>query len=732
MSTATQPSTSGATTKTVGVLNADEVKELRRKAEEFDRLTADNATAQNALRENQELKNRLLAQETEREQAGNTAFRSKLLEHAAQEAPRLNIAKFEGVIPAETLTKIAKSVVENLPDAEIKRLREDRVEGEEKGRMRVKEEIYSALTDKYRELQSYEAVRRQKEIYGGGLLPANVNILPEERRQLGLHGEKTYWSDEKRIASKQSIREQMMNFLLTAMLKKPIIRENGTSWIDQHRTRLHLDDVIKAQRFYDQTNSEGHIFSRGGRLFNLFAQEDVQNRLARMFVSEANEMTTANTVGTGVSNLALDATTAVILGSWPRLLAKRIAAQAGVMTKTTKRVREIGVPRDNTQVLRQGQRFFGAVDSDNPSTLATTFTGTTNGLVCNDEGTLVRASGHIPQDVYGIVCEVVDATTTITVTGVNQNGDTSATATATFLTSHAVGDVVRFTPTFAGDTFLDITAVTSSGWTDAAAKGEVGIFTPDPITGHTAGSPAQQARFIIRSSDVSESQYDLQTNMTLAVLEDLEMSLRSDDGDGIDGIAQMLSLLQSELFNMIDRRLFDTAVQNVFTGNQNTFNANTPTGEYSDQKWKERLHYYQKDTNMRVQVNSGYAPNWIVWSLYDEPSFSEWLTQGGMLHRLSPEANDPFADGKAQFRIGNCDVYVSENLAPEFILHGNNQNFGIHSYDYIPLKVLQGANVTAGFEQVLMIHHRGYHGVPATDKIYGGRAIGYTKVNRRS
>lgn len=727
MSTVTVP-----TTKTVGTVDAKQVEEWKEKAAKFDQTMAANAAQESVRLENETLKRKLDAQEAEREQAGNASFRSKLLEHANQEAPRLNTAKFEGVIPSDTLNKIAKSVVESLPDAEIKKLREDRVEGFEKGQLRVKEDIYNALNEKYRELVSYETARRRNEIYDSVNGPVGLNMLPEERRQLGLNGEKTYLSDEKRMLAKHSVREQMKNFLLTAMLKKPIMRENGTSWIDQHRHRLNLDGVIKAQRFYDQTSSEGHLFSRGGRLFNLFAQEDVQNRLARMFVSEANEMTTANTVGTGVSNLALDATTMVILGTWPRLLAKRIAAQAGVMSKTTKRVREIGVPRDNTQVLRQGQRFFGAVDSDNPATLATTFTGTTNGVVCNDEGTLVRASGHLPQDVYGLVCEVADATTTITITGVNQNGDTAATATATITTSHAVGDVVRFTPTFLGDTFLDITAVSSTGWTDAAAKGEVGIFTPDPITGHTAGSPAQQARFIIRSSDVSESQYDLQTNMTLAVLEDLEMSLRSDDGDGIDGIAQMLSLLQSELFNMIDRRLFDTAVQNVFTGNQNTFNANTPTGEYSDQKWKERLHYYMKDTNMRVQVNSGYAPNWIVWSLYDEPSFSEWLTQGGMLHRLSPEANDPFADGRAQFRIGNCDVYVSENLAPEFILHGNNQNFGIHSYDYVPLKVLQGANVTAGFEQVLMIHHRGYHGVPATDKIYGGRAIGYTKVNRRS
>ena len=210
------------------------------------------------------------------------------------------------------------------------------------------------------------------------------------------------------------------------------------------------------------------------------------------------------------------------------------------------------------------------------------------------------------------------------------------------------------------------------------------------------------------------------------------MSLRSDDGDGIDAIAEIFMLLQAELSNMVDRKLLDQAVQNTFTGNQNTFNANTPSGEYTDQKWKERLHFYQKDTNMRVAVNSGFAPNWIVWSLYDEPSFSEWLTQGGNLHRLSVEANDPYADGKARFTIGGAEVYVSENLAPEYILHGNNNMYGIHSYDYVALKVLQGANVTAGFEQVLMIHHRGFHGVPASDKIYGGRAIGTTKVNRRS
>lgn len=718
-------------TKTVGTVTAEELKTLQDKAAQFDRATSENAVSESMRNENVVLKQRLEDQAKREEAMVISDFRAKLVEQALQEAPRLNTARFESAIPGEALEKIARRVVEEIPDEKIRAFRADRVDGFDNAKLLVKEELHTALKEKHKEFASYEAMRRRQNVYETMVAPV-LNVLPEERRQLGLHGEKSYYSDEKRAASGHTVREQMMNFLLTAMLKKPILRENGTSWLDQHRHRLHLDDVIKAQRFYDATSAEGHIFSRGGRLFNLFAAESVQNNLAKMFVSEANEMTTANTVGTGISNLALDATTAVILGTWPRLMAKRIAAQSGVMSKTTKRVREIGVPRDNTQVLRQGQRFFGAVDSDNPATLATTFTGTTNGLVCNDEGTLVRASGHLPQDVYGIVCEVVDANTTITITGTNQNGDTAATATATILTTHVVGDVVRFTPTFLGDTFLDITSVASSGWTDAAAKGEVGIFTPDPIVGHAAGSPAQQARFIIRSTDISESQYDLQTNMTLAVLEDLEMALRSDDGDGIDGIAQMLSLMQSELFNMIDRRLFDTGVQNVYSGNQNTFPANTPTGEYSDQKWKERLHYFLKDTNMRVQTNSGYAPNWMVWSLYDEPSFSEWLTQGGLLNRLSPEANDPFADGKAQFRIGNCDVYVSENLAPEFVLHGNNQNFGIHSYDYVPLKVLQGANPTAGFEQVLMIHHRGYHGVPASDKIYGGRALGYTKVNRRS
>lgn len=685
-----------------------------------------------------ELEAKLKAEEARKDAIKRTEFRAQLKTAMEEVAGDLNVNHFESLIKAKKVGEIITAVAESFSDETIGQYLKDSVDGLSNAKLESKKRLYDRMGAVYNEYREIEGELRSNNIvksYSKETAP-NINSLSGERREYGLHSEKTYFTDEARKKSGHSVKDQLHLFMLEAAFKKPMIknRETGETWLAEHQKLFQPEpyepSVMDLQRNYilGSAHSEKDFFAPGGQLYNLFQNEAFKNRLTKMFHSDfvkEDVMTTANTI----ANLSVDFSSLVVMATWPTLIAKNIAAQVGTMSDKSKRVYEMAIPRSDVDPFSDAKHWFGAVDSDTPATLDTSKTLTTSGLVVADAGALSAATNGHPSEVWGILGEVVDANTTITITCTLPGGG-STTATATFLTTDAVGTTKRFTSAgLLGDRYLDVTAVSSTGWTDAAAKGEVGIFAPQPWREHTAGAQGDEVSFDIDSDDVTATTYNKVSRLTLEVMEDLQNSVNN---GSINGVAMLLSLLQNALNQAIDSQLLYSIVANAASANQRTFAANTPDPDYSQQEWKSLLRYEHELAMNNIHHSCGQMPNKAIWNFYDRTPFNNWLTHGqGDLSPIHPDANDPFAAGKARYRLAGAEVYVSENQPIEFVSFCGGPLYGVHSYDYVPLKVLQAPDPGKNFEQVIMVRHRGFHGVPSTSKIYGGRSVGYLKVNRR-
>lgn len=718
---ATQPQNT-TTQRVVATLTEQELAELQRKAALFDKtgnLNVEELQAKNVKLES-DLKNRADSDKKNK----ITAYREKLTGFIGEEAKRLNATKFKGAVAPTAVSEAVTEAKNSLTDEFLSKIIADTVDGEEQAKMKVKESLFNALIVKAKIVEESIALAKQGDISFALMNPPNLNTVSEDYRKLGNYGEQAYGADGRRMGSKQTQREQVFNFILAKAMKRPVVRENGSSIFDRYRNVL--DEIVARQRWYESVmgKSDGHWFSPGGVVHNLLASESMQNNISKMFKAESDEITTTVIAGGSSSAyLPLDASSALIFAVWPRLLATQLAGSTGTMLAPEKRIYERKYYYDDEDTGRVEKHFFGAVDSDNLATLATTFTGTTLATVCNDEGALARASGHIPQDVYGIVLEAIQANTTITITATDAQGVTTATATLVVLTTDAVGTVRRFTPTIPGNKFLDVTAVSTTGWTDAAGNGEVGIFTQEPFDGHTAGSAARKATWKLTRHTLTEADYDIQTNTPLSAIEDMQLAMAAGGGDSIDLVAQLISFLGDDLRNYIDQKCFDKIVQGAT--NTATFLWNTPGEGYSDAKWRERIHFEMKLMSARVTTASGARPNWMVWNTDDEPYYSDALTENN-ISKLSPEANDAFVEGSAQYQVAGNRTYISENLGIENVIMGSsNARTGLHAYTYVPFKLLQALNPAAGMETVVMMHHR------AAYEVVNGRSLGKLRISRR-
>jgi hypothetical protein len=725
------------TTKTVGTLTAAELEQLRKDAALAQQYKASGIDLNKMQEENAALRRNLEEQAVRDRKKAIEELRADLLKYAEAESLRMNNDKFSGAIIVETVNKIAKKAVEEIPDAEIDKLLADKVDGKEKAQLRAKENAHKLLIDKANEIQVYEANFKRANMVNSGQINTDyaINALSKERRDLGLTiGEQAYWSDEKRQKSNHDVKTQIEMAILSAAFKMPMLKPGtNQSWLAEHAQIFRPDpmmpSVLDLQRRYITGGgmSENDFMAPRGKFYQMFMQEDFRNRFGKMFVAE-DTMTPASVIGTGISNLAIDFSSLVVMATWPTLLAKRIAAKTGPMPQGRKRLFEIAIPRSGTDPFSFVKHWLGAVDSDTPNTFDTSKT-LADGTVVSDAGSLASATNGVPAHLWAYLGEVVQATTTITVT-VTLPNLVSSTATVTFLTTDTVGTIKQFTEAgLLGDKYIDATAVASTGWADAAGNGEVGFFFAQPWRGHTAGAGADTVGFTIDKDDVTETIYDKEARLTLALMEDLQNAVSE---GSIDGPVLVLNLLRQALESAIDGRLLYRFIGNVYTLNQRTFLATTPGAGYSPQSWKALLKFYQSDAADYVHRSSGQDPNIAIWNKYDKTSYYQWLTWNqGDLSPVSRDANDPFADSKAAFQLDGRDIYISEHMQTEYIGLCGNQLYGVHSYDYIPLKVLQGANADKAFEQVIMVHHRGYHDVPNTARLQGGRSIGFLKVARR-
>lgn len=684
-----------------------------------------------------DLEAKLKKEETRKDEIKRAEFRAQLKKEMNEVAGELNASHFDGLLKTNKVGEIVNAIAESFNDEAVSQYVKDTVDGLKDAKIEAKKRLYDRMGSVYKEYKDIEGDLRSNNImktYSRESMP-NVNALSTDRRVYGDHSEKTYFTDEARKKSGHGVRDQLHLFMLEAAFKKPMIknRDTGETWLAEHQKLFQPEpyepSVMDLQRNYilGSAHSEKDFFAPGGQLYNLFQNETFKNRLTKMFHSDfmkEDVMTTANTI----ANLSTDFSSLIVMATWPTLIAKQIAAQVGVMTDKTKRVYEMAIPRSDVDPFSDAKHWFGAVDSDTPATFDTSKT-LANGTVVADAGSLASATNGVPSEIWAYLGEVVDATTTITLTCTLPSGS-STTATVTFLTTDPVGTTKRFTSAgLLGDLYIDATAVTSTGWTDAAGNGEVGFFAPQPWREHTAGAQGDEVSFDIDTDDVTATTYNKVSRLTLEVMEDLQNSVNN---GSINGVAMLLTLLQNALNQAIDSRLLYQVITQAASANQRTFNANTPDPDYSQQAWKALLRYEHEETMNKVHHSCGQTPRYAIWNFYDRTPFNNWLTQGqGDLTPIHPDANDPFAGGKAQYRLAGSEVYVSENQPIEFVSFCGGPLYGVHSYDYIPLKVLQAPDPGKNFEQVIMVRHRGFHGVPSTSKIYGGRSIGYLKVNRR-
>lgn len=723
-------------------LSHEEFMELKNKAARAEALEQELAAAKNGqtktaaapavdpvvAEENEKLKKQLQEREQRDRAAKIATYRATYEGLIKEELNRQNREKYEGQFGQYAIEDAFTQVKKELSDAFVEECGDDSIWGTKKIQDFIPPKCKKALDEQNKRYEEYTAARKREEMrYTGN---HNINTISGRDLLRGQDHEKTYWNDA--AAKGKTFEERFRDVMLQKMWGVPVLEnKTGRHFLEPHFPKLN--ELLALQRSHDAAVSgdprQVHWFGRGGIFHSALTSEGARKSVS--YLMEADENTTSNVFGAS-TNLPTHVSGLILNDLWPRLLMREIASFNGTM-KAQDVVYVDSYPFADTP-LRLGRHFFGAVDSDTPATLDTTKTLTTSGVVANDEGALSRANRQYPSNVYGILGELVDANTTITITGTDQNGD-SATATATFYTTDAVGKVTWFYPSQPGTLFVDVTAVSSTGWTDAAAKGEVGIFAPDEIIGHTAGSQPQKARTEVIGYKIFERTYDLMASVDRNLIEDALKSLAEGDSSGLDYVARITMLMSRETNAYIEREGLDSAVQNLYANNVVAFDSTIPESGLSPVEWKQQLHTIIGRAKARVEYSNGVPPDWMIMNSNDEPYFTEWLRTQGVISVFDPVANDPFADARAQYQLKGMNVYKSQYVPLKRILMGAKQGAtGLVSKFYIPLTIFSADNPAASFQREVMIHTRGYHGVPLASDNTGkppvGRSLGLVQVTR--
>lgn len=727
-------------------IKASELAELQRKAaiaeelsqkfEELEKKVLAGATVKETgpaekLQAEDEYKKKMQAIEEERKNEKVSHYRTNTIAPLiAEEVQKQNKVKFNAAFGKFALEEAQKAVLNKLSNDQLHGWMTDAIYGEEKSQKEIEKLVNEELKHKLRYVEEATARFEAQQLAASVTDPAfRINAMGATAKQRGQIHEETYLNDANSKAF--NVKQRLQDILLSKILKSPVLvsESNGASRghiLDPYRPMLQ--EVLTRQHVWEEMSgpAENHFFTRGGRLYEMLNSPQAKKNLSMLM--EADEATTSFFVGgSGISYLPLDVAGAVISAAWPRMLMKQVAANVGTMNSPTKRFYDVQYPRGE-EPLRAGRHFFGHVDHGGATTLVTNST-MADSTDTGDDGTFSRASGHVPQPIYFVLGEVCSAAATVTATGTDENGDSSS-VSATFATTDPVGTIKIGVSSPLGLRFMDISSVSM---TSGLSTGQIGIFAPQQITGHSAGAAAQKARTKAIPYDVTETTYDLQSNIDINLIEDTQIALAQNGADGLNYLALMLRMLANEQVWNIDRKGFDDAVQNAYANNILTFDSTNPDLGLSPSEWKEQIHF-QLDILFKTVLHfSGAEPDWIITHAQDVPYLREWMRGTGKMTVFDPLVNDPFANGKAQGRILNADWYASENIPLKRILVGSRNNgTGLHSFDYVPLKIFQAPDPTASFTQVVFTHTRGFHGVaPASSgKPSSGRSLGVLKLTR--
>lgn len=641
-------------------MDATELKTLEEKhVKEMTDLKKANELA---LEENKKLEKKLIDEATARR-------KSALLEYA-----RTDIGKEKGfgeVVKANVLEECQKAI-----DVIVSEQANDEV-----AKMKIAE--FSKNQFDRRKKESAEAVKitmeQQKNLFTD---PNVISTLSTEARKVGLTKEMTGGST------------RLRDLILANHFNRPMYKD-GKFVFEEWEDRLK--PLIAQQTYYMQKvgSTKQDWMAPGGKIYETLTSEEMVHSIIPHLTLEANEGTTSAVIST---NLPTEVSAAIIYAAFPQTIALQIA-QTGDMKSSTKDIFEIGYPSSTSQVFARGKHMFGAVFHGGLTALVTNGSGldaTTYGDGI-DDGALAASSNQYANDLYIVVVEAANADTVCTWTGLDENGD-AATWTVTVLTTDAAGTIKKCTPTNIGQKCTDISAIVAVGMSSA---GQFIVFIEKPITGATAGSQEDLAYLGITKSQATANDYDLGARLDIALLEDMQLAMR-DTGGGLDYLNLITSILQKAIVDQVDRKILYEAVDDCTGGSQTYANGTLPSG-YTQAEWDGKFAYYLGLTTTETQYAGNFVPNFMVWSLADEPRFMDWLRESWI--KYDPSRTGIYLQSRALGNAAGCDVYASPNARRSRVLVGT-KGVGLHYYVYVPFRILGPQWVPDTKTQGVMVHSR--------------------------
>jgi len=636
-------------------MNPEEIKALQ------DKAAADEAEKKRLVEENKALK------ESEKKAAVERR-RNMLIEHVT--------AKVAGIKDFGDITKAG--ILEDAKNAVVVVMAEQ--DNDEVAKLKLEEFITKSVERRKKEI--IEAQKQIMEQQKSGINnPAMLNLLSEQGRQVGFTKEITGGS------------VRLRDLILSKIYNRPMYQD-GKFLLEQWDDKLQ--PLIDQQIYYMEHvgRSQNDLFAVGGMLHNLMLTEEMKKAVAPLLM-EANEASTSGVIG---SNLPHEVAAALIYAAYPETVAMQIA-KTGDMKSSTKDIFEIGYPTNDDQVFKRGKHMFGFIEHGGLSTLVTNGSGldaTTYGDGV-DDGALSAASNQYGDHLFVVVVEAVNATTAITWTGLDENGD-SATWTVSLATTDAAGTIKRCTPTNVGQKCTDISAVLATGMSTA---GQIIAFVEKPITSATVGSAEDLAYLGISKQTATEDEYDLGARIDISLVEDMQMAMRDGSG-GLDYLALLVQALQQGVVNQIDRKMLYEICDDSTGGSQTFAQATVPEGS-TQTEWNKKFLYYNDLTVDEVAYSGNFEPNWAVWSRADRSRFMEWLGDGWTKYNV--QRNELHLQSRSIGNIAGCEVMTSKNARRNRIVYGT-RGVGVHYYIYVPFVIFQADWVPSLKAKAIMVHHR--------------------------
>lgn len=699
--------------------DAKRAEELEAKLEELKGSKVEDSKEFKALQEEfDQLKSREAARLKKDNDAEKKEFVGDVSKKLEDTVIRLNEERFGSVLGEEGLKRVHAEAVKSLSDKSVSKWLKDPVEGKEDAHNFLKKEAFEAMGREASYLQNELGIKSYNKIKEQSGNNVRLNTLSKAKRIGGQMREGAFGSFAK--SEGRSPSEIFTAAILTEALNTQACPEQGKALLDQPHLRENkrfIEIALKQQASMGGIAGGNDLFGKRGSIYEAFTGSQAVAGFFQENFMEASQ-STSSVIDT--TKLPVDFQKAVIIAAWAQMISPKLAASVQNMTQKEQTIYDYAHPKSDTDPFFEVKHFFGFVDHGAATTLASS--AMASGVNASDDGEIDRTASNLPHELYAIVGEAVNADTVVTATGKNMQGDTDATATVTILTTHAVGDVVKFTPTIDGDLFVDVSSVSASGFTSA---GQVGIFTPQPLRGNTAGSASDSAALKLGTHTISEKPYSVQTNMTLELLEDINAAISQGFPGGLNLIGMATRTLGSAVGNYLDKLALDVLERKAYARNVNSFNFSNPTGSFSTIEWEGQFHYNLDKTATDVFSSSETQPNWQVWDRQGKPTYVKALGHQE-LHKFDPLLNDPFKDAKAKYSLLDANIFVSGNSMNERILMGsNNQDTGLHIAYYVPLTIYMGDDVTSTFDKVVMARTR------VAQDVVNGRGLGVLKTVRR-